>query len=122
MLAVRMADVNDPNDAQLIDDASPLNFAHKIVRPLLIAHGANDPRVKQAESEQIVFAIQKNEGAVTYVLYPDEGHDFIRPENAIDFFARAEAFLGRYLDGRIEPMSGEKIPGSTAIVRVVEGI
>ena len=122
MLAVRMADVNDPNDAQLIEDASPLNFAHKIVRPLLIAHGANDPRVKQAEAEQIVSAIQKNQGAVTYVLYPDEGHDFIRPENAIDFAARAEAFLGQYLDGRIEPMSGEKIPGSTAIVRVVEGI
>jgi dipeptidyl aminopeptidase/acylaminoacyl peptidase len=99
-----------------------LNFAHKIVRPLLIAHSANDPRVKQVESEQIVSAIQTNQGAVTYVLYPDEGHGFARPENLIDFIARTEAFFGRSLDGRIGPVSGEKTPGSTAIVRVVGGI
>lgn len=116
-----MANVDDPKDAQLIHNGAPLNFAHKIVRPLLIGQGANDPRVKQAESEQIVSAIQKNKGAVTYVLYPDEGHGFVRPENRIDFFARAEAFLGQHLGGRVEPMDGEKIPGSTAMVRVIVG-
>ena len=47
--------------------------------------------------EQIVSAIEKNNGTVTYVLYPDEGHGFVRPENRIDFFARAEAFLGQHL-------------------------
>jgi dipeptidyl aminopeptidase/acylaminoacyl peptidase len=118
---VRMGNVDDPKDAQLIHDASPLNFSHKIVRPLLIMQGANDPRVKPAESEQIVRAIEKNKGVVTYVLYPDEGHDFGRPENRIDFMARAEAFLGRHLGGRVEPMSGGRISGSTAVVRMIGG-
>jgi len=68
---VRVGDVNNPKDAELIQRASPLNFANRIVRPLLIGQGANDPRVKQAESEQIVAAIEKNGGLVTYVLYPD---------------------------------------------------
>ncbi len=119
LLDVRMANVDDPKDVELIHDASPLNFAHKIVRPLLIGQGANDPRVKQAESEQIVSAIEKNNGTVTYVLYPDEGHGFVRPENRIDFFARAEAFLGQHLGGRVEPVNGEKIPDSTAVVRII---
>src|ERR1043166_2482670 len=121
MFDVRMGNVDDPKEAELIRNASPLNFAQKIVRPLLIGQGANDPRVKQAESEQIVAAIQKNEGSVTYVVYPDEGHGFARPENRTDFNARAEAFLGKYLGGKTEPLGGEKIPGSTAIVRVVGG-
>src|SRR6185369_780893 len=116
---VRMGNVDDPKDADLVYRASPLNFANKIVRPLLIGQGANDPRVKQAESEQIVSAIEKNRGSVTYVVYPDEGHGFARPENRTDFNARAEAFLGMHLAGRIEPMTGEKIPGSTAVVRVI---
>jgi hypothetical protein len=77
--------------------------------------------VKQAESEQIVAAIEKNGGGVTYVLYPDEGHGFARPENRIDFNARAEAFLGACLGGRVEPLpAGDRVPGSTAVVKVVE--
>jgi dipeptidyl aminopeptidase/acylaminoacyl peptidase len=118
---VRIGNVDDPKDAELIRRASPLNFAEKIVRPLLIGQGANDPRVKQAESEQIVDAIQKNHGAVTYVVYPDEGHGFARPENRTDFNARAEAFLAANLGGRVEPLNGERIPGSTAVVRVIGG-
>ena len=118
---VRIGNVDDPKQAELIQKASPLNFAQKIVRPLLIGHGANDPRVKVAESEQIVDAIQKNRGSVTYVVYPDEGHGFARPENRTDFNARTEAFLGTYLGGRIEPLAGERIPGSTATVRVIGG-
>jgi dipeptidyl aminopeptidase/acylaminoacyl peptidase len=96
-----------------------LNSADRIIRPLLIGQGANDPRVKQAESEQIVAAIERNHGSVIYVVYPDEGHGFARPENRTDFNARAEAFLGTHLAGRVEPMEGTKIPGSTAIVRGV---
>jgi dipeptidyl aminopeptidase/acylaminoacyl peptidase len=119
MFDVRMGNVDDAKDAELIQRASPLNSANKIVRPLLIGQGANDPRVKRAESEQIVEAIQKNGGSVTYVVYPDEGHGFARPENRTDFNARAEAFLGAQLGGRVEPLQGDKIPGSTAIVRVV---
>jgi len=116
---VRMGNVDDPKDAELVKRASPLNYADRIVRPLLIGQGANDPRVKQAESEQIVNAIEKNGGSVTYVLYPDEGHGFARPENRTDFNARAEDFLARNLNGRVEPLPGERIPGSTAVVKTV---
>jgi dipeptidyl aminopeptidase/acylaminoacyl peptidase len=118
---VRVGDVNDPKEAELIRKASPLNLANRIVRPLLIGQGANDPRVKQAESEQIVSAVEQNRGNVIYVVYPDEGHGFARPENRTDFNARAEAFLGTHLHGRVEPLKGEKIPGSTGIVRVIGG-
>jgi dipeptidyl aminopeptidase/acylaminoacyl peptidase len=118
--SVRVGDISDPKDAELIKNASPLFRADKIVRPLLIGQGANDPRVKQAESEQIVDAIMKNGGNVTYVVYPDEGHGFARPENRIDFFARAETFLAGNLGGRTEPVSGGKVPGSTAQVRTIE--
>ena len=118
--SVRVGDINDSKEADLIKNASPLFKADKIVRPLLIGQGANDPRVKQAESEQIVDAITKNGGNVTYVVYPDEGHGFARPENRIDFYARAESFLASNLGGRTEAVSGGKVPGATAVVRVIE--
>jgi len=119
MFDARMGNVDDPKDAELIRNASPLFKANQIKKPLLIGQGANDPRVNKAESEQIVDAIAKNNGAVTYVIYSDEGHGFARPENRIDFNARAEAFLSNCLGGRVEPMTSEKYPGSTATVRVV---
>jgi dipeptidyl aminopeptidase/acylaminoacyl peptidase len=115
----RMGNVDDPKEAELVKNASPLFKANQIKKPLLIGQGLNDPRVNHAESEQIVDAIEKNNGAVTYVVYSDEGHGFARPENSIDFNARAESFLGQCLGGRFEPMTGEKWPGSTATVKVV---
>ncbi len=121
MLAEMHLRMGDPKtDEKLLHDASPLFSAGRIQAPLLIGQGANDPRVKQAESEQIVAAIEKNGGGVTYVVYPDEGHGFARPENRIDFNARAEAFLAECLGGRLEPLQGERIPGSTAQVKVVK--
>jgi dipeptidyl aminopeptidase/acylaminoacyl peptidase len=119
MFDVRMGNVDDPKDADLIRNASPLFKADKITKPLLIGQGANDPRVNVKESEQIVEAIEKNKGSVTYVIYSDEGHGFARPENRIDFNARAEKFLEPCLNGRFEPMEGDRIPGSTAVVKVV---
>ena len=115
----RIGNIDDPADKQLLESASPLFSAEKIKMPLLIGQGANDPRVKQAESEQIVAAMEKHGLGVTYVVYSDEGHGFARPENSMDFNARAEAFLGQYLGGRVEPMQGDRIPGSTAVVKVV---
>jgi dipeptidyl aminopeptidase/acylaminoacyl peptidase len=115
----RVGNVDDPKDAELLRRASPLYSAEKIKIPMLIAQGANDPRVKQAESEQIVEAIAKNGKQATYVLYPDEGHGFARPENRIDFYARAEAFLAQYLGGRAESFTGDKVAGSTAVVRTL---
>jgi len=73
-------------------ERSPLWRADQIRRPLLIAQGANDPRVKQAESDQIVGAMKGKNLPVTYVLYPDEGHGFARPQNATSFYAISEGF------------------------------
>ena len=74
----------------------------RIVRPLLIAQGRNDPRVNRAESLQMVEALRRAGKTVEYVEYPDEGHGFARPENRLDFYARAEKFLARHLGGRYE--------------------
>jgi dipeptidyl aminopeptidase/acylaminoacyl peptidase len=115
----RIGNIDDPADKKLLESASPLFSADKIKMPLLIGQGANDPRVKQAEAEQIVAALEKHGLGVNYVVYSDEGHGFARPENSMDFNARAEAFLGQYLGGRVEPLTGERIPGSTAIVKVI---
>jgi dipeptidyl aminopeptidase/acylaminoacyl peptidase len=119
IFSTRVGNPADPKDKELLTAASPLFSADKIKIPMLIGQGANDPRVKQAEAEQIVDAIAKHRGSAVYVLYSDEGHGFVRPENRIDFTARIEKFLADNLGGRYEPMKGEKIPGSTAKVRVV---
>merc|ERR1711957_857034 len=79
---------------------SPLYHVDNIKAPLLIGQGANDPRVKQAEADQIAFSMQKKGIPVEYVLYPDEGHGFARPDNRIDFNGRTEAFLKKHLGGR----------------------
>jgi dipeptidyl aminopeptidase/acylaminoacyl peptidase len=116
-----VGDPKDPKARADMEARSPLLKADRIKVPLLIGQGANDPRVTQKESEQVVAAIEKNGGGVSYVLYSDEGHGFARPENRMDFNARAEAFLGECLAGRVEPMAGERMPGSTAQVKVVRG-
>ena len=82
-----------------LTERSPLTHVDRISKPLLIGQGANDPRVKQAESEQIVQAMQDKNIPVTYALYPDEGHGFARPENNLSFFAVTEAFLAGCLGG-----------------------
>ncbi len=92
---------------------SPLTFVDNIQRPLLIGQGANDPRVKQAEADQIVQAMQAKKIPVTYVLFPDEGHGFARPENNMAFNAITEAFLAQHLGGLYEAM-GSELEKSTA--------
>jgi dipeptidyl aminopeptidase/acylaminoacyl peptidase len=119
MFKRRVGDIDDPKEAEALKAVSPLFSADKIRIPLLIGQGANDPRVPQSESEQIVAAIEKQGGQVTYVLYTDEGHGFARPANRLDFNARAEKFLGDSLGGRVEPLEGERYPGSTAVVREI---
>ena len=109
----RMGDPTTPEGLQLLKDCSPIHRADKIVRPLLIGQGANDPRVKQAESDQIVAAMQGHGIPVTYVLFPDEGHGFHRPENSIAFNGVVEGFLATNLGGRAETM-GEVLSASTA--------
>jgi len=95
--------VGDPAaDAEFLWSRSPLSRAADIRIPLLIAQGANDPRVKQDESEQIVAALREAGIEHDYLLFPDEGHGFAKPENRLRFYAAAERFLARYLGGRAE--------------------
>jgi dipeptidyl aminopeptidase/acylaminoacyl peptidase len=95
--------VGDLEDEKFLRDRSPLFKADQIRIPMLIAQGANDPRVKQAESEQIVEAIRKAGKPVEYLLFKDEGHGFVRPANRMKFTAVAELFLAKHLGGRAEP-------------------
>jgi len=101
----RIGNIDDPADKPLLESASPLFSADRIRIPLLIGQGANDPRVKRAESDQIVAAMHKNNKDVVYYVFPDEGHGFARPENNMAFNAAAENFLAKYLGGRAEPPS-----------------
>ena len=90
-------------EEEFLNARSPLFKADRIKVPLLIGQGANDPRVKQAESDQIVAAMRKNNKSVEYLVFPDEGHGFARPENRLKFYAATEQFLAKYLGGRAEP-------------------
>lgn len=113
----RVGDHTTPEGRRFLEERSPLTRVDQIQRPLLIGQGANDPRVKQAESDQIVSAMQKKQIDVTYVLYPDEGHGFARPENRTSFNAVAEAFLAQHLSGRYEPI-GNDFEGSSIKIPV----
>jgi dipeptidyl aminopeptidase/acylaminoacyl peptidase len=107
MFATRVGDHRTEAGRALLMERSPLTRVDAIGRPLLIGQGANDPRVKQAESDQIVAAMTERGIPVTYVLYPDEGHGFARPENRISFFAVTEAFLAAHLGGRFERVGAD---------------
>jgi dipeptidyl aminopeptidase/acylaminoacyl peptidase len=96
---------NPETEADFLVQRSPLTHVDKIRIPMLIAQGANDPRVKQSESEQIVAAMAKAGIEHEYMLFPDEGHGFAKPENRLRFYVAAERFLARHLGGRAEPES-----------------
>ncbi|MFN3857137.1 MAG: S9 family peptidase [Caulobacter sp.] len=101
-----LGDPNTPEGLKLMQDRSPINRVDAIKRPLLIGQGANDPRVKKSESDQIVEVMKAKGIPVTYVLFPDEGHGFARPVNNIAFNATTENFLAKCLGGRAEPYAG----------------
>ncbi|HVN30528.1 MAG TPA: S9 family peptidase [Thermoanaerobaculaceae bacterium] len=110
---LRMGDVEkDPVFNQKI---SPLFHVQNIRAPLIIAQGANDPRVNIKESTQMVEAMRARNLPVTYVVYTDEGHGFARPENRLDFYGRADEFLAKYLGGRSEPW--KEVKGASVEVR-----
>ena len=98
---------------------SPIHMVDRIRRPLLIGQGANDPRARRQESDQIVDAMVYLGIPVTYVLYPDEGHGFAREENWLSFIAITEAFLADCLGGRAEPI-GNAFEGSS--LQVLAGL
>jgi dipeptidyl aminopeptidase/acylaminoacyl peptidase len=105
----------------LLKERSPLTYAKNIKNPLLIVQGANDPRVKQAESDQIVAAMKENLIPVVYLLYPDEGHGLARPENRLSMYAHAEIFLANFVGGRFIPHNND-FPGSSIQVKEGEDI
>ncbi len=115
----RMGNPDTEEGLALLKAASPLYKADKITKPLLILQGANDPRVKQSESDQIVSAMKEAGVPVTYVLYPDEGHGFAKPNNNIAYTAITENFLASVLGGRSEAI-GDTVKDSTA--EILEGI
>ena len=106
LFASRVGDHRTEEGREFLHQRSPLTYVDRIRRPLLIGQGANDPRVKQSESDQIVQAMREKEIPVTYVLYPDEGHGFARPENNLSFFAVTEAFLASCLGGPLRAGRG----------------
>src|SRR5690606_29776220 len=115
MFATRIANVDTDEAPAVLRERPPLPSADRIQRPLLIPQGANGPRAKQAGSEQLVQAMQAKSIPVTYILFPEEGHGFARPENNLAFYAAAEEFLGACLGGRVEPV-GNDLTGSSITV------
>jgi dipeptidyl aminopeptidase/acylaminoacyl peptidase len=115
LFATRVGDPRTDEGKKLLAERSPLTHVDRIARPLLIGQGKNDPRVKQAESDQIVAAMNTKGIPVTYVLYADEGHGFARPENRMSFNAVAEVFLAQCLGGPYQPV-GDDFSGSTIAV------
>lgn len=103
MIALMHRRVGNPTtEEQLLRERSPLFSVDRIRIPLLVVQGANDPRVKQAEAEQIVAALAEKGLPHEYQLFPDEGHGMAKPENREAFYAKAEAFLAEHLGGRTQ--------------------
>ena len=103
-----VGDPSNPEDRKDMLARSPITRVDRIRAPLLVGQGANDPRVKQAESDTIVAALRKRGVPVEYIVFPDEGHGFARPENQLKFSTAAEAFLAKHLGGRFEPAAVPK--------------
>jgi dipeptidyl aminopeptidase/acylaminoacyl peptidase len=92
-------EIGDPttSDSVRLHAISPLFHAQKVTKPLMVLQGAQDPRVLQAESDEIVAAVKKNGVPVEYVLFPDEGHGFVKKENEIKGYGQILNFLDKYL-------------------------
>ncbi|MCH2136088.1 MAG: S9 family peptidase [Phycisphaerales bacterium] len=118
MFESRVGSLDEP---AWLDAISPLTHVDYISKPLLIGQGANDPRVKVSESNQIVEAMNERDLPVTYIVFPDEGHGFRNPQNNMAFNAATEAFLAEHLGGRLEPI-GTSIADSSAQVRDKGGL
>jgi dipeptidyl aminopeptidase/acylaminoacyl peptidase len=116
-LARRVGDPRTEEGKALLKARSPINFVGRVKKPMLIGQGANDSRVPQGESDRMVAALNGQGVSVTYLLYPDEGHGFLRTENNRSFFAVTEIFLGQCLGGRYEQL-GDALAGSSVQVPV----
>jgi dipeptidyl aminopeptidase/acylaminoacyl peptidase len=112
-LAMMYRRVGDPTtEPELLRERSPLTHVDKIRIPLLVVQGANDPRVKQAEAEQIVGALREKGLPHEYLLFGDEGHGLAKPQNRERFYGRAEAFLAEHLGGRAQAEGSDGSEGA----------
>ena len=100
----RIGDPQTKEGRELLRARSPINHIDQLKKPLLIGQGAHDVRVPQGESDRLVEALKKKGVHVTYLLYPDEGHGFLRPANRFSYYSVVEVFLGGCLGGRYEPI------------------
>ncbi len=101
------ADPSTEEGREYLLERSPISRVDDIKKPLLMGYGANDPRVKKSEAEQFVDALEEKDVPVTYALFPDEGHGFVRSENRLAMSAVAESFLSEHLGGRMEPITDD---------------
>jgi dipeptidyl aminopeptidase/acylaminoacyl peptidase len=124
MFVERMGDPKTPEGKARLEKQSPLNSAKNIKSPLLVIQGANDPRVKKAESDQIVVALRERGFPVEYIVAPDEGHGFQRPINNMATYASTEKFLAKHLGGRYQesmtPEITQRLGEITVDVKTVE--
>ena len=118
MFIRRVGDPETDEGREQLKRQSPINHVDSIASPLLVIHGANDPRVKQAEADQIVVAMRERELPVEYIVAPDEGHGFRGLENRMAMFARTEQFLASHLGGRYQEGMAENIGARLAEITV----
>lgn len=114
IMDIRVGDMDE--DSLMLEERSPLNYVENITVPMLIVQGANDPRVVQVESDQMVEALRDNGNEVYYIVYENEGHGFAIEANRLEFAGRIEEFLYNHVPG-VECQMFEEIPNSTAHVR-----
>jgi dipeptidyl aminopeptidase/acylaminoacyl peptidase len=115
---LRLGDPNDPEQRQRLIAQSPLFSVERIRAPLLVVHGANDPRVVQNESDQIVVALRERGVHVDYLVAPDEGHGFSRLENRLALTAEMERFLAEHLGGRYQASLSPELEQRLEVLRV----
>ncbi len=113
----RVADARTEAGRDILRQRSPLFHAARVRNPLLLAMGLRDPRLTRSETDQIAQAIRPR-GALTYLVFPDEGRDLVRPQNRLSYLAVLEHFLGDCLGGRVEPV-GAAFEG--AAIEVYDG-
>jgi dienelactone hydrolase len=118
MFDVRVGDMDNPEDLKRLEEQSPLNSATKIKAPLLVVQGANDPRVKKSESDQIVVAMRDLGRSVEYIVAPDEGHGFAGKENRLAFYTATEHFFAKHLKGRMQESVAPEIKAKLASITV----